>query len=347
MSPQQAPRRWPLLALLLLAGGIALVLADRISLNAAEAHLVWQIYPHDWPNLDAGAGAALRTLWMDFQQVWERRVDIWPLYPMLLNAWAFIFGESQLVLRLPNGIAGLLALVALAQLLKNTPYRLMLVAAAAVLLIPGPVLRLGPSALLLMLGLWSTLLFLWWRQPPKLWRLLLYLLPTLAMLITGWGGWLVLLLHIGYGLLPWLRTQASQLWRYLLIAALLAVTIAPLLITTLTAPHPDWQSLAQATAEERDTRAPALYALPDDHPLAYYDRQVGLLDGIAINLGWRRFTPPQIYNVVRRLRDQSTVWVLTSDDAYGLSIQETVSERFQPHTVQSVGDVLIIRYDLE
>ena len=236
----QYPRRWPLLALLLLTGVIALVLANVISLNAAETHLIWQIYPHDVPDLDAGVSMALRALLADFQQVWTRRADIWPLYPPLLNAWALIFGESQLVLRLPNVLSGLLALVALAQLLKNTPYRLMLVAAAAVLLIPGPMLRLGPSALMLALSLWSTLLFLRWRQSPSLGRMLLYLLPTLAMLLTGWVGWLILLLHICYGMLPWLRTQASQLWRYLLIAVLLAVTVAPLLIATLAQPQPDW-----------------------------------------------------------------------------------------------------------
>lgn len=347
MSPQQYSRRWPLLALLLLTGGIALVLANVISLNAAETHFVWQIYPHNLPDLDAGVGSALRALLADFQQVWTRRADIWPLYPMLLNVWALIFGESQSILRLPNVLGGLLALVALAQLLKNTPYRLMLVAAVAVLLIPGSMLRLGPSALILALGLWSTLLFLRWRQAPTLGRLLLYLLPTLAMLLTGWGGWLILLLHIGYGLLPWLRTQAAQLWRYLLIALLLVVSVVPLLITTLTTPQPDWQSLAHTTAAGRDTRAPALYVLPDDHPLIYYDRQFGLLDGIAINLGWRRFTSSQIQNVVRRLRDQPTVWVLTTDDAYGRSIHEDVAEGFQAGTVQLVGDVLITRYDLE
>ena len=343
----QYPRRWPLLALLLLTGVIALVLANVISFNAAETHLVWQIYPHDVPDLDAGVSTALRALLADFQQVWTRRAEIWPLYPMLLNAWALIFGESQLVLRLTNVLSGLLALIALAQLLKNTPYRLMLVAAAAVLFIPGPLLRLGPSALMLALSLWSTLLFLRWRQAPSLGRMLLYLLPILAMLLTGWVGWLILLLHIGYGVLPWLRTQANQLWRYLLIAALLAATVVPLLIATLTQPQPDWQSLAQTTGAERDTRAPALYALPDDHPLVYYDRQVGLLDGIAVDLGWRRFTPPQIYNVVRRLRDQSTVWVLTTDDAYGRSIHESVAEWLQAGAVQLVGDVLITRYDLE
>lgn len=117
-------RRWLLLALLLLVAAIALVIASRMSINTADAHLIWQIYPHDWPNLDAGASAAVRSVLGDFQQVWERRTEIWPLYPMLLNAWALVFGESQLALRLPNILSGLLALAALAHLLKNTPYRL-------------------------------------------------------------------------------------------------------------------------------------------------------------------------------------------------------------------------------
>ncbi|MCA9894848.1 MAG: hypothetical protein KC615_17805 [Anaerolineae bacterium] len=341
-------RRWLLLALLLLVAAIALVIASRMSISAADAHLIWQIYPHDWPNLDAGASAAVRSVLGDFQQVWERRTEIWPLYPLLLNAWALVFGESQLALRLPNILSGLLALAALAHLLKNTPYRLIWITLVAALLVPWPMLRLGPAALALGLSLWSVLLFIRWRQFPVRWRFILYLLPTIAMLLTGWIGWLVLLAELAYVVVPWLRTeQNGKRWLYGTIVALLIMGIVPLISDSLPQPQPDWQGIVHWAADERDSSAVALYVLPDDHPLIYYDRQVGLLDAIAINLGWQQFTPAQIDDIVRRLQNQPVIWVLVTTDAYGQGVHDIAAEGRQQVVSQVADDVLIARYDLE
>lgn len=71
---------------------------------------------------------------------------------------------------------------------------------------------------------------------------------------------------------------------------------------------PDWRGAANDALNERQLREPALVYLDDHSPLTYYAYQIGLLDGISLNIGWNDFAPQEIRELVNQLDDADTIW---------------------------------------
>lgn len=342
---------WAVTALLLLSYGLALFALQSTSLTDTEAHAVWVIAPHELPDPDAGLRAIASVLLTDFQQALTRSQQDGlqpPLFPLLSNTWALFMGESAVMLRVMSAWAGLVALAAGIILLRGLVRRGRWLLLTALVMLLLPTMRsFGPAALTVAFSLWSWALWLRWRRRGGSGGLALFALVTLLNLLTSWLALFVLLTQLIA--LP-LTSRPRRLWIAVALLVTLLVGSGPALVAWLM-PGPDWRALTQEAATARPTTAPAIYALPEDHPLRYYDRRYDLLDGIAIDLGWRRFTPGQAYNVIRRLRDTPQVWVFTMDDAYGQMLHATVQagvlgDSRQIAFEQRVDGVFIARYDL-
>ena len=80
---------------------------------------------------------------------------------------------------------------------------------------------------------------------------------------------------------------------------------------------PRWGDAVQQAAQTRDAIDPAITIFTEHSPVAYYDRQYKLTDGISIDVGWRRFTPAEVRAVADNLADVPRVWafVTASDPA--------------------------------
>lgn|GEM_PF-2829805 len=342
---------WAVTALLLLSYGLGLFALQSTSLTHAEAHAVWVIAPHELPDPEGGLRAVASALLADFQQALMRsqQADIQPpLFPLLSNAWALFMGESAVMLRVMSAWAGLVALAAGVVLLRGLVRRGRWLLLTALVLLLLPTMRtIGPAALTVAFSLWSWALWLRWRRRGEIGWLALFALVALLNLLTSWLALFVLLTQLIA--LP-LTPRPRRLWVAVALLVTLLVGLGPALVAWLT-PGPDWRTLALEAAAARPATAPAVYALPEDHPLRYYDRRYDLLHGIAIDLGWRRFTPGQAYNVIRRLRDAPQVWVFAMDDDYGQMLHATVQAGVlgnsrQMAFEQRADGVFIARYDL-
>lgn len=78
---------------------------------------------------------------------------------------------------------------------------------------------------------------------------------------------------------------------------------------------PDWRTSVQAAATTRHASEPALVYLDEKSPLAYYDRQFNLLQGISINISWRNFSPQEIQNSAHTLDNAESVWAIVAMQA--------------------------------
>lgn len=105
---------------LLLLGAFVLLLAgiQQQSLWLDEARAADAVY--DAGRLPEGMRDTLRYLRDSFQQTFERvRSDVHPpFYLLLLDAWTLLVGESELALRLPSALAGLIAVAGVAALAR-------------------------------------------------------------------------------------------------------------------------------------------------------------------------------------------------------------------------------------
>lgn len=75
-------------------------------------------------------------------------------------------------------------------------------------------------------------------------------------------------------------------------------------------PNPPWEAVVRGAAETRHPLEPALTAIPEASPAAYYDRLFGLRRGLALNLGWRWQESYEMAGYVQRLADSDSVWVM-------------------------------------
>lgn len=75
-----------------------------------------------------------------------------------------------------------------------------------------------------------------------------------------------------------------------------------------------WKDAVENTAAARDALQPALIHLPAASVAAYYDRQLGLREGISIDIGWRDFVPEEIHEIVAKLKAAPSIWAILPAD---------------------------------
>lgn len=91
--------------------------------------------------------------------------------------------------------------------------------------------------------------------------------------------------------------------------------------------RPDWHEAVSNADESRAVGESALVNFDADSPLAYYAHRTGLLDGISINIAWRRFSSQEIPHIADSLESASTVWsIVNLQDANSWGAIATLSE---------------------
>jgi 4-amino-4-deoxy-L-arabinose transferase-like glycosyltransferase len=78
---------------------------------------------------------------------------------------------------------------------------------------------------------------------------------------------------------------------------------------------PRWREAVQAASNSREATEPTLVYLDEKSPLAYYDRQFNLLQGISINISWRNFLPQEIFDTAATLNNAESVWAIVAMQA--------------------------------
>ncbi|HLV37045.1 MAG TPA: glycosyltransferase family 39 protein [Spirillospora sp.] len=194
--------------------------------------------------------------------------------------------------------------------------------------------------------------------------LLLWLLLTPAGLLLL-DAWIPSLFQVRYTLaiLPagallvayatsWVGTfDAVRFSRQAALAAQIGL-LALLVYTQLTIypyvwpPKSRWDEAARQMAEARHPLEPAITAIPAHSPAAYYDRQYGIRQGIALDLAWRWQEPADIQRYVEHLSRAASVWVVMPstyasawDAARALLADRRIGYR------DSVMDMLFYRLD--
>jgi hypothetical protein len=345
---QRVDHRLVVLALLLMFGA-GILLAGQLSLTHPDAHQVWVVYPHTLPLLEDGAGNFARVLMSDYALAFQRAEQaptVGLLQAALLNTWALILGEMQVTVRLLNLLAGLLAFAALYRLIAHIQRRIALftVCVLAVVMLFTLMMRLN-AMIDIALFLWSMALFMRWRTHAQM--RYLFLFGVTALLLIACGAWVYLAIAGAYAIgsllhLKWWRTASIMG-----IVVFLLMLTGNAFVASLGASEPDWRSITQEAALMREPRSPAIHTLPDDHPLIYYDRHMGLLHGIAINIGWQVLSPGDVSAVVSRTDEVPHVWAFTLQDDYGDLVHRVLATNREQGYEQQIGDVIIARYDRE
>ncbi|QPC82823.1 hypothetical protein G4Y79_00155 [Phototrophicus methaneseepsis] len=324
---------------------VGLVLARHTSISLQDARDIWTVYPHTLPDFDAGAAAFVKAMARDFAQAIQL-ARTGPLQTLLLNGWALLFGESQVILRLLNLLVSLLAFAALYRLgaYVGRPIALIVMGSiAAVMLLPFG-MRLY-AMMDVALFLWAMVAFLRWRDRPATGRLVLFSLLVLLMITAA--AWLYLAMICAYVVGVALRLKWWRLASIITIIALLLMVTADWFFGVMTLSEPDWQRVADETAALREPLSPAVYTLPEDHPLLYYDRQMGLLNGVAVNVGWQAFSASELADIVDHMQQAPQIWAFVQQNDVGSQVLSVLSSGRQVTYEQSALDVLIARYDQE
>lgn len=187
-------------------------------------------------------------------------------------------------------------------------------------------------------GLWLLLTGGWWwvgvlalaavgwgawrdRGQWRAWTLvLLWLIVTPAVLLTA-NAALMPLYQVRYAL------AALPAWALLVGAGLAALNhhrygayAAPLLaalvvaaqlnsLETMLPPKPPYRETIAAVIAERDPLEPIITDLAQRDPAHYHSRELGLTDGLALDLAWRGHTADEVRADVGRMADAQTVWL--------------------------------------
>ncbi len=109
---------------------------------------------------------------------------------------------------------------------------------------------------------------------------------------------------------------------------------------------PRWEEAVQQMTAIRQPLEPAITAISPQSPAAYYDRQYGIRQGIALDLSWRWQETVGINRYVEHVADSPSVWVVmpsnvvsTWDTIVGLSGGRHVGYR------DSVMNMIFYRFD--
>lgn len=170
-----------------------------------------------------------------------------------------------------------------------------------------------------------------------------------AFALDGWGAaagetifaarllWkLPLLVAVALGMRI-LRRLPRRGW----LAVQMALLGAGLALTVAAPPPPPWSTALHTLNAQRTPFAPLIIAYPDDHPLAYYDRQPAthFRHGITLDLGWRAFSDAERQRALAALGD-SAVWIIAP--AEGDALAGLLPAAHVPASRVVVGDMQIV-----
>lgn len=299
--------------LLWLAFALMLHGLERFSLSAPEARHVAVI--HDAAPMPESPRAALRYSAASLRDALanSQAAGLNPLYVVVLDGWALLFGESVIMLRLLSALMALLVLAVVVSLLG----------------------RLHP-AIGLAVGLWlmthaSFLAMARSTQAFALGWMLAALVVWLVGRVLGWS---------------WRLNLSLGRARLLLLMAGLFALFQCLNMPAVLGNRPPWEDVVREVATLRDPLEPVLAIIAPDSPLAYYDRQHGLTAGLALRVGWREQTRPTIREHAQRLTGAASVWLIAPiNDERTEAARAVLSRGRSVGYNVLVGTVRLVRFD--
>lgn len=319
---------WPLLGLLLLMALVAIA-PDDVPMWADEGVSAWVVY--DGQSLlsgDTGLRAQAAAVLDSQRTTFERSQSVLgqlPAYYLLLDAWVLLFGDALVMLRLFSVLWALIAVASAYALLQFAAlpgwgWVLFWLVAAPLVLWLGAY-NATPVTLAIALALLSSALFWRWRKRRTAFYLLAYVFFITGLLLTHLMGILIFVLHLVSAAPP---STVRRQWLVVVGSAMLIV-----LIVVRSSPHmpllpplerPLWHTTIADVAALRPTIEPAMQLIPATSPAAYYARQLGLTDGISVDIAWREFDTDELDRVISAFAGVPRVWFFadsqTADAAY-------------------------------
>jgi uncharacterized membrane protein len=197
----------------LLALGLRLWKIGAESYWADEWFSRWRAYA---PALDSIRGDGMKTTS--------------PLYYLLLKPWVFVFGDSEVALRLPSALAGALAIPLVARIGARLFDRATATAAALFMAVSAYHVSYSQEArmysLVVLLGLLSTERYLACRDRASGWNRAGYIVSSAAILYTHYFGGFVLVAHGAAAAVAALRDRDNRRALVLWARDIVAVSVA-------------------------------------------------------------------------------------------------------------------------
>jgi hypothetical protein len=172
--------------------------------------------------------------------------------------------------------------------------------------------RYGGAVLLIVLWLLLTPIVLLalnaWVAPVYQVRYAIAMLPAGALLLAYGLRWVGPPERIG-------RIQFSRQIRYTAaLAAVVVLVIAFVQVQWTVYPElwsqkSDWKTVIEDMVVARQPLEPTITDLADYSPSAYYDRRLGIRQGISLDLAWRLHNAWEISDIMERFEDAPPVWV--------------------------------------
>ncbi|MCU0500052.1 MAG: hypothetical protein MUF87_22110 [Anaerolineae bacterium] len=342
---------------------VALLLGGSLGITSTEAHFL-AVIRDVTPLEPAAPSEVLRAVRINVTALIQRSDH--PVYPLLLDGWATLFGDSIQLSRL---LSAWMSLIAFA-LIMRLPLKSSVWLVVPIMVFAGH--TIAPYALLLLLGAISQLTLSRSR--------LLYAAILIIALYTDLGALLLIPLHalilrdarhlgwlmIGICVIPYVILKppmvaplsAAIVTLPALITLLasrvdrarLAITGAALisLIYVMTLfTRPDWPGQWAQYLTERDPRHPVIVAWTPESIPAAYDHALQLRRGISVDLGWRDFDPTELSAILNRLTvgDQPVWVILAIDDPQTDRVLPLLERTYQLTLEWAIAEFRIYRFN--
>jgi len=288
-------------AILLLSGFVVMHTPD---INADEARVLWVVQDNA-PVFDVSVRDALRGTRDNVSSMlsrWRESGEM-PLYIVLLDAWTMLTGASVLVGRWLSLLTFSWSF-AWRSCDVRTPSFVIIAAALLFSFSTRFIYMYAPLILLAAVSTWFALRLLHRRNP---FRIVMY---TISLILAVGSSLFTLVLIPLHGMLFFIPSRPVR-------SVFAVLTVSGFaLIPLLGLSKPAWTDTVASINAERDLLLPAIVAYPVDHALAYYERfsETSVRQGINVDVGWRDFSEVQLREVIDRVDDQGTVWVIISED---------------------------------
>ncbi|PJF22556.1 MAG: hypothetical protein CUN56_05395 [Phototrophicales bacterium] len=328
--------------LLLLAVCLFLKPNAQLGLTHDEALVLWIV--RDDVELTISR-QGLRDLRADLSLFMARIRQAPPLYPVLLEFWEKVAGESLYAVR---WLSTLCVLMGLSICVTGRDSWLLILAATPLLIYPATTaydaallfllaalawrvsnIKLRSALLSLAIitnpfaGLFLSLLIfvtsirrkqmISWYDIPMVILLFIFIISLFDVSFKPVSLWMVSL--------PWIigvvahsmtyRHHAkAPATRHLLIPGIISLTFISgvMLNTFLLQDHLDWLSAIRQLNQRRDLTDVTITNYLAQHPLAYYQRHETVQQGISLDLGWRDFSPQEIDALLAHI--DSPIWLI-------------------------------------
>lgn len=243
----------------------------------------------------------------------SRATGTFPLYPLMLEGWTWLVGDSVEMARVLTVLVLLLDLVLIYRLVR----------------------RLRPDlALPLMVGVGIAFVLVNGTAAGN----------GLATMLVGFLPVLIVLPYfLGKARLqPTIRGQV----RWLTISTI--VVIALLLASSLMGgARRGWRSTLDPYLANRNPLHPALTAFAPGSVIEYYDDRFGLRRGVAVDLAWREFSQDEVNAVVEKIIPGKTpIWVIMPvDDPMTEQIISLLDEAYTTGYSDQLNGIAFYRFD--